>query len=165
MRGRRWPGRILVPGIQADIMPILVGDQGLLKSTALAAIVPSPDFFAEINLSDKDADLARIMRGKLVVEIGELKGMRSRDIEHTKAFVTRRYEQWVPKYKEFTATYPRRAVLFGTTNEASSSRTRPAPGVSTRSVSAVPIDVASRATGCSSGPKRGSFRAGSRVRR
>ena len=110
-------GRILIPGIQADIMPILVGDQGLLKSTALAAMVPSPEFFAEINLSDKDADLARIMRGKLVVEIGELKGMRSREIEHTKAFVTRRYEQWVPKYKEFTSTYPRRSVLFGTTNE------------------------------------------------
>jgi predicted P-loop ATPase len=80
-------------------------------------MVPSPEFFAEINLSDKDADLARIMRGKLVVEIGELKGMRSREIEHTKAFVTRRYEQWVPKYKEFTSTYPRRSVLFGTTNE------------------------------------------------
>lgn len=111
-------GRVLVPGIQADIMPILVGDQGLLKSTAIAAMVPSPDFFAEINLSDKDADLARVMRGKLVVEIGELKGMRSREIEHTKAFVTRRYEQWVPKYKEFTATYPRRSILFGTTNES-----------------------------------------------
>jgi len=111
-------GRVRVPGIQADIMPILVGDQGLLKSTAIAAMVPSPDFFAEINLSDKDADLARVMRGKLVVEIGELKGMRSREIEHTKAFVTRRYEQWVPKYKEFTATYPRRSILFGTTNES-----------------------------------------------
>jgi predicted P-loop ATPase len=110
-------GRIIVPGIQADIMPILVGNQGLLKSTALAAMVPSHDFFAEINLSDKDADLARTMRGKLVVEIGELKGMRSREIEHTKAFVTRRHEQWVPKYKEFTSTYPRRSVLFGTTNE------------------------------------------------
>lgn len=110
-------GRVLVPGIQADIMPILVGEQGLLKSTAIAAMAPSPEFFAEINLSDKDADLARIMRGKLIVEIGELKGMRSREIEHTKAFVTRRYEQWVPKYKEFTSTYARRAVLFGTTNE------------------------------------------------
>lgn len=110
-------GRVLVPGIQADIMPILVGEQGLLKSTAIAAMAPSPEVFAEINLSDKDADLARIMRGKLIVEIGELKGMRSREIEHTKAFVTRRYEQWVPKYKEFTSTYARRAVLFGTTNE------------------------------------------------
>jgi len=110
-------GRVLVPGIQADIMPILVGEQGLLKSTALAALVPSVAFFAEISLHDKDPDLARIMRGKLVVEVGELKGMRAREIEHTKAFVTRRHENWVPKFKEFASTYPRRAVLFGTTNE------------------------------------------------
>lgn len=110
-------GRILVPGIQADIMPILVGEQGLLKSTAVAAIVPDQQFFVEINLTDKDSDLARLMRGKLVVELGELKGMRAREVEHTKAFVTRRHESWVPKFREFSTTYPRRCVLIGTTND------------------------------------------------
>lgn len=109
-------GRVLVPGIQADMVPIFVGPQGAGKSTGLQGLVPSADFFAEISLTQKDDDLARMLRGRLVVELGELKGLNSREIEHTKAFFTRRNESWVPKYREFATSYPRRCVIFGTTN-------------------------------------------------
>ena len=109
-------GRVLVPGIQADMVPIFVGFQGVGKSTGLQCLVPAVELFAEIALTQKDDDLARILRGRLVVELGELKGLNSREIEHTKAFFTRRNEAWVPKYKEFSTSYPRRCVIFGTTN-------------------------------------------------
>ena len=64
-----------------------------------------------------DDDMARNIRGKLVGEIAELRGLRGRDQESTKAWITRRDETWCPKYREFQVTYPRRIVLIGTSNE------------------------------------------------
>jgi predicted P-loop ATPase len=110
-------GRVLVPGIKADMVPILVGEQGAAKSSSVAAMVPSPDFFTEISFNEKDDDLARKMRGRLVAEIGELRGLHTRDLESIKSFVTRTHENWVPKYREFATSFPRRLVFVGTTNQ------------------------------------------------
>jgi hypothetical protein len=110
-------GRVLQPGCKADMVPILVGDQGLGKSTAISALVPSPDFFVEVSFAEKDDDLARKMRGKLVAEIGELRGLHTKELEAIKAFITRTHEQWIPKYREFTTTFPRRLVFIGSTNK------------------------------------------------
>jgi predicted P-loop ATPase len=56
------------------------------------------------------------MRGTLLVEISELRGIHAKDVESTKAFITRRVDRWIPKYKEFTQEVPRRCVFIGTTN-------------------------------------------------
>lgn len=110
-------GRVLVPGIKADMVPILVGDQGVGKSTSIAAMVPDMDFFTEVSFAESEDNLSRKMRGKLIGEIAELKGLASRDMETVKAFVTRTHEKWVPKYQEFETTFPRRLVFIGTTNK------------------------------------------------
>lgn len=112
-------GRVLEPGVKADIVPILVGQQGCGKSTAVAAMVPGPSFYMEVSLSEKEADMARKMRGRLIGEIAELRGLGSREIEHVKAFVTRTHENWVPKYRECQITFARRLVFIGTSNEDS----------------------------------------------
>ena len=110
-------GRVCVPGIKADMVPVAVGAQGTRKSSAVATLVPSEDFFTTIDLGGQDDDLARKMRGKLMVELDELKGLASRDAEHIKSFTTRRHEEWTPKYKEQTVRYPRRSICFGTSNQ------------------------------------------------
>lgn len=109
-------GRVLEPGVKADMALILKGEQGTIKSTVLEALVPAPEFFCEIGLDEKPDDLARKMRGTLVAEIGELAGMSKRDVEDVKRFISRRHEKWVPKYREFALTVPRRLIFFGTTN-------------------------------------------------
>lgn len=111
-------GRVLVPGCKADMVPILVGAQGCGKSTGVAALSPDPSFFTEISFAEKDDDLARKMRGRLVAEIGELRGLNTKEQESIKAFVTRTHENWIPKYREFATQFPRRLVFIGTTNEA-----------------------------------------------
>lgn len=111
-------GRGMVPGIKADMVPILIGEQGTLKSSSVAAMVPSPDFFVEVSFQERDDDLARKMRGRLLAEIGELRGLHSRELESIKAFITRTHESWVPKYREFATSYPRRLVFIGTTNQS-----------------------------------------------
>lgn len=110
-------GRVMSPGVKADMMPILVGGQGVGKSSGVAALVPSEDFFFEMDFARKEEDLARQMRGRLVAEVGELKGLYSREIEHIKAYITRTHENWVPKFKEFAVTFPRRCLIVGTTNK------------------------------------------------
>jgi predicted P-loop ATPase len=110
-------GRVLVPGIKADMAVVLVGAQGTFKTSAVKAIAPSPDHFVEIDLTAKDDDLARKMRGKLVAEIPELKGLRTRDADSIKSFISRQREEWVPKFFEFVGYYDRRLVFIGTTND------------------------------------------------
>lgn len=110
-------GRVLAPGCQVDMVPILEGEQGLRKTSAVAAIAPGYSHFIEIGFDEKETDLARKMRGALVAELGELHGLHAKAIEGVKKFITRRYENWTPKYKEFNTTFPRRLVFIGTTNQ------------------------------------------------
>lgn len=111
-------GRVMDPGCQCDMMPILVGDEGPGKSSSIRALVPYEDCFVEVSFNDKDDDIARIMRGALVGEVAEMRGLGTRDEESIYTFVTRRWEKWVPKFKEFSTKTPRRTILFGTVNDA-----------------------------------------------
>jgi len=110
-------GRVMQPGCQADMMPILVGDQGAGKTRCVKALCPSPETFCEVSFDQKDDDVARRLRGVLVAEVAELRGLGTRDEESIKAFVTRQYENWVPKFKEFRTQFARRVILVGTTND------------------------------------------------
>lgn len=111
-------GRVLSPGIKADMAPILIGEQGAKKSSSIEALVPSHEFFTEMDIDERrESDNSRKMRGVLVAELAELKGLRNREAEYTKAFISRTHEEWVPKFKEFAVKFPRRLVFIGTTNE------------------------------------------------
>jgi hypothetical protein len=109
-------GRVLDPGCKVDMVPIIRGNQGLGKSKVVSEMVPSHEFFVELDLSARDDDMSRLMRGKLIAELGELKGLHNREVEAVKAFITRRHENWIPKYREFATTFPRRLLFIGTTN-------------------------------------------------
>lgn len=109
--------RVLDPGCQCDMVPILVGRQGIGKSQGVKAIVPDPAHYVELKLDEPDDTIARKMRGALVGELAELRGMRQADIERVRAFVTRTHEKWTPKFKEFATVFPRRLVMVGTSND------------------------------------------------
>ncbi|QII84187.1 replication protein [Bordetella hinzii] len=110
-------GRVLVPGCKADMVPILVGAQGLRKSSAVEVMALNPEWHGSLALSGKDADLSRQMRGKAVIELPELRGLRTRELESIKAFITEGSNAWIAKYQEFETKYPRRCLFIGTTNE------------------------------------------------
>jgi hypothetical protein len=109
-------GRVLDPGCKADMVPVLVGPQGKGKSECVAAISPSEDFFTELDFAHRDDDASRKLRGKLVAECAELSGLGGRQMDSVKAFVTKTHERWVPKYKETPNIYPRRFLIWGTSN-------------------------------------------------
>lgn len=109
-------GRALEPGCKADAAPILVGPQFIGKTHAVMSMVPDIRYFTEINLEDHDDNLARKMRGKLVAEFAEMRGFQGKLSEATKAFISRQFEEWTPKYMEFVTIYPRRLIFIGTYN-------------------------------------------------
>jgi hypothetical protein len=109
-------GRVLQPGIKADMVPVMIGRQGTGKSTGVEAIAPSNDHFVGISLDQRDADLARKLRGKLVGELGELKGLNSRDSDSIKQWIVQTHEEWIPKYREFGTKFARRLLMIGTVN-------------------------------------------------
>lgn len=109
-------GRGLVPGIKADMAVIMVGLQGAYKTSSLEVLAPEPDAFGEVDLGKDDDVIARQLRGKSVIELAEMRGFKGRDADANKAWVSRRKEEWTPKYKEFTTTYWRRCLIIGTAN-------------------------------------------------
>lgn len=110
-------GRLMQPGCKADAAVVLVGAQGAGKTMAISALAPLEDSFAEINLSTRDADQSRQLRGKLIGELGELRGLRSREAEDIKGWLSRTFEEWTPKFREFTTRFQRRLTFWGSTNE------------------------------------------------
>ena len=110
-------GRVLVPGVKADMVPVLIGGQGVGKSTAIAALVPNHKYFEEIDIDERREDTnSRKMRGCLVAELPELKGLKTRDMDYVKSFLTRTHESWVPKFKELKQDFARRLIFIGTSN-------------------------------------------------
>ncbi len=110
-------GRMVQAGIKADMVPLLYGEQGVGKSTGIEKMCPFPDAFTKVDLTKNDEDLARKIRGCVIAEWEELRGLSGRDSESTKAFISATTDKWIPKYKEFATTNPRRLLFIGTTNK------------------------------------------------
>ncbi len=110
-------GRCLDPGCQADMALILVGLQGARKTSAIMALAPQPDMFVKVNLAKRDEDLSRRLRGKLVAELPELRGLTGRDIQGIRDWITNRNESWVEKYQAYETTFKRRFIGIGSANE------------------------------------------------
>ncbi len=110
-------GRVLEGGCQADMALVLKGPQGLRKTSAIKAIAPHLDMYLSIKLGGNEDNLARRLRGKLVGELEELRGLNSVGAEEIRAWVSRTKEGWVVKYREFETSFARRLVFWGSGNE------------------------------------------------
>ena len=109
--------RVLQPGCKADISPIFISPkQSTGKSSTVAAMGLVPGWATVQDLSSRDDDLSRALRGKCVVEIAELRGLDGRDASATKAYLTKTVDQWTPKYREYAVESPRRCLFIGTDN-------------------------------------------------
>ncbi|MFA7239914.1 MAG: VapE domain-containing protein [Sulfuricellaceae bacterium] len=124
--GSRWVlsvvARAMIPGCKADCMLILEGKQGTRKSSAVRALaeIIGPEYFREgFHLGEgagKDAKIS--LRGRLVVEWGELSGMGRKDRNELKTFLTQQTDSYRGVYGIAETDWPRTAVFCGTTNEA-----------------------------------------------
>jgi hypothetical protein len=136
------------------MVPVLIGLQGAGKTSAVEALSPIAEAFVEINLEKKDDDIARRLRGKLVGEIAELRGLQSRDAEAIKAWVSRRSRGVDP---EVPGVRPRAShgacCSSARATRTSSSTTTRASAAGCRCTWAGGREGASRPTAISCGPR------------
>jgi predicted P-loop ATPase len=118
--GAKWMisavARAYRPGCKVDTLMVLEGPQGRGKSTALAALVPFPEWFADtpIPIGSKDAYLS--LHGKWIIELGELASLTRAEVEKVKAFFSSPSDYYRPPYGRANVDVPRRCVFAGTTN-------------------------------------------------
>ena len=113
--------RAYVPGAKADCMVIFeTSAQGKNKSSAARVMgeALSPRAFMEgFTLDDFDKDTKISLRGRAIVEFGELSGMNKHDANGLKNFLSARSDHYRDVYGSATMDWWRTAVLIGTTNE------------------------------------------------
>lgn len=119
--GRRWfigaVARVFQPGCKVDTMLVLVGAQGVGKSTACAALVPRETWFSDtpFDLRSKDAYLQ--LQGVWLYEVAELQALRRGNAEAVKAFLSSRRDRYRRPYGRLVEDHPRQVVFIGTTND------------------------------------------------
>lgn len=106
--------RIFKPGIKFDYALILVGKQGIGKSSIVNKL--GGDWYSDSfgNLQNKEA--LESIQGVWLMEIGELAGLRKADVETIKHFISKREDRYRVAYGRRTENFPRQVVFFGTTN-------------------------------------------------
>ena len=108
------------PGTKLDEMPVLIGPQGVGKSTALRLVFPAdhPEWFADgLHLAAAPKERAEALQGRVIVEASEMAGASRADLESLKAFLSRTDDGSVRlAYRRNPENLPRRCVIIGTAN-------------------------------------------------
>lgn len=109
--------RVRQPGCKFDEMLILESEQGKDKSSALAILAVKEEWFSDdLPLNQDSQRVIERMAGHWIVEAAELNGMRKGNVEHLKAFMSRRVDRARPAYGRIAISIPRQNVFFGTDN-------------------------------------------------
>lgn len=105
------------PGCKFDYMPVLVGEQGVGKSTFFKILAGNDDWYND-NFNTVDGDKAtEKLRGMWIVELAELLAVKKvQAVESIKAFITSSMDTYRPPYGRRTEQRPRVCVFAGTTN-------------------------------------------------
>lgn len=109
--------RAYKPGCKVDTMPVLIGAQGILKSSTFRALVPEERLFTD----DLGADLfdkkpGEGLRGKWIIEFSEFARINRSTSDVVKSFLSRQSDHYRPPYGRFAKDFPRTCVFVGTTN-------------------------------------------------
>lgn len=107
--------RIFEPGVKFDNMLVLVGQQGIGKST-LASVL-SRGWFSDSLQKLEGKDAYEGLMGVWIVELAELAAAKRSDVESIKNFISKREDTFRPAYARHNIVYPRQCVFYGTTND------------------------------------------------
>lgn len=107
--------RAIFGGIKWDNMPILIGPQGVGKSTFLKILGMEWYNDSLVNVEGKDA--CELIQGSWILEMGELSSLRKSELNLVKNFLSRTDDIFRASYGRRAQKYPRRCAFFGTAND------------------------------------------------
>ena len=117
--GKRWMisavARVMRPGCKADSVMILEGGQGEGKSTAMRIL--GGDWFMDTPFALGDKDGFQAIRGKWIIELGELDSFNKAESTKAKQFFSASTDTYRESYGRRTNDVPRQCVFVGTTNQ------------------------------------------------
>lgn len=108
--------RTFDPGCKFDYMPVLIGSQGIGKSTFVRMLALDPALYTDSVVGIGTKQAAELVQGKWFVELAELAAMGGAALEAVKAFITRQADEYRMPYARHVESRPRRFVMVGTTN-------------------------------------------------
>ena len=107
--------RAMAPGTKFDCMLILVGSQGIGKSTFFRIL--GKDWYSDSLATFEGKDAAELIQGYWVIEAGELTGMNKTEMNTVKQFLSKVEDVYRMPYGRRTGNFPRSCVIVGTTND------------------------------------------------
>ena len=109
--------RLYEPGSKFDDVPILIGTrQGEGKSSLIRFLAVNDKYYGECNLFDGKEAIEQLS-GKWIVEIGELLALtRKKEVEASKAYITRTFDHYRKPFDRNVVDLPRRCIFLGTSN-------------------------------------------------
>ncbi len=110
-------GRVLEPGVKADMMPVLIGAQNIGKSSNVMAIAPEMSLYLTMDFSNDRSTSPEYTVGKVVVECAELQGLSKRDVNKVKSYITAQEERYRFPYDRLAQDIRRTFIMWGTTND------------------------------------------------
>ena len=127
----RWASRSVLmgvvtrtfhPGEKHDEMVVLVGPQGIGKSTAWAWLLPGePErsrwFSDGLSFHDDQKAKAEALQGMVLVEASEMTGSTKAEVETIKKFLSRTNDNIRLTYRRDPSPLLRRCMIVGTTND------------------------------------------------
>ena len=109
--------RIFEPGSKFDYMLVLVGRQGIGKSTFLKKL--GLEWFSDtftLSMLSQGKEAYEQIQSAWIVEIGELAGLKKAEIESVKHFISKQEDRYRVAYGRRVEDFPRKCIFFGTTN-------------------------------------------------
>ncbi len=108
--------RVYRAGCEFHHMLILEGTQGCGKSSTVK-ILASPAWFSDSLGDVTNKDIIEVMRGKWLIEVGELAAMNRSSANDMKDFITKNADTHRKAFARRAVTVPRQSILIGTTND------------------------------------------------
>lgn len=113
--------RAFQPGCKLDTMMVLVGSQGVLKSTLLRTFVNGPGDWAftdHLGNINRPQDYIPTLMGPWLIEVPELSAFSKKEVESIKGFLSVMIDRARLAYGRRAVAIPRRCIIAGTTNDS-----------------------------------------------
>ena len=119
--GAVW--RTFDPGHEQHEMPVIVGPQGIGKTTLLKWLIPPEHrhewYSASLNLAADAKKRVEALLGPVIVECGEMAGSNRAELANLKQFLTDPVDHERLTWRRNPEALPRRCIIAGTANDDS----------------------------------------------